>query len=219
MKNYLLVFSFFSTFFINAQELEAQSSVGTVTSMQDIFTKHLKNSTEQEVSGSPFLFSSWNNSGVLYYEGNSYALKKLNYNILSDDIGTLKGVDSVLTYEKVKIDSFSVSKKMFKKYLDSFYEVLSDGSKTSLLKKYEVSIIDGMFNPIDGTKEKSRFKITDDYYKIINNDIVKFYPSKKSVLNSFKEYDIEMNKYIKQNKLSFKKEKDLIQIFDFYNQL
>ncbi len=219
MKNILFVLSFFSILFINAQILEAQSTVGTVTSMNDLFTKHLTNSNNEEVSGNPFLFQNWENTGVVYSERNAHSLKKLNYNIFSDDIGALKGKDSVLIYDKVKIDSFLINKKMFKKYYKSFYEVIYNGSKITLLKKYEVNIVEGMFNPIDGTKEKRRFKTIDDFYIKKGNDIVKYVPSKKTISNIFDEHSDLVKKFIKKDKLSLKKEKDLIQIFKYYDQL
>ncbi len=219
MKKILFVYSFFSIFFVNAQELEAQATVGTVTSMDDIFTKHLKVSGKEEITGNPFLFSKWDNVGVVYSQGNSYSYKKLNYNILSDDIGTLKSKDSVLTFDKVKIDSFIVKNIKFRKYHDLFYEVLYQGSKISLLKKYEIQIVEGMFNPTDGTKEKSRFKTTDDYYIKNSQGVVKFIPSKKSFSAIFEGNADMVKKYMKQNRLSLKKEKDLIDIFEYYNQL
>jgi len=219
MKSLIIISFLLSFFLISSQELATQSSVGTVTSMNDLFTKHLKASGNEEVLGSPFLFSNWENTGVIYSEGNKHSLKKLNYNILSDEVGSLKGKDSVLTYDKVKIDSFLIGKKTFKKYYKSFYEVLYNGAKISLLRKYEVNIIEGMFNPIDGTKEKSRFKTIDDFYIKKGEDIVKYIPSKKTISSVFDEHRDLVKKFIKENKLSLKKEKDLIQIFEYYNQL
>ena len=219
MKEFIFIYLLFSIFFVKAQELEAQSTVGNVISMNDIFTKHLKISGKEEITGNPFLFSNWDNVGVVYSEKKSYSYKKLNYNILSDDIGTLKSKDSVLIFNKVKIDSFIVKNKRFRKYHNWFYEVLYQGSKISLLKKYEVKIVEGMFNPIDGTKEKSRFKITDDYYIEKSSGIVKFVPSKKIISGIFEDEMVMVKKFIKQNRLSLKKEKDLIDVFQFYNQL
>ncbi len=219
MKEFLFIYSLFSIFFVRAQVLEAQSTVGNVISMNDIFTKHLKVSGKEEITGNPFLFSNWDNDGVVYSEKKSYSYEKLNYNILSDDIGILKSRDSVLIFNKVIIDSFIVKNKKFKKYHNWFYEVLHQGSKISLLKKYEVQIVEGMFNPIDGTKRKSRFKIIDDYYIENSSGIVKFVPSKKSILGIFEDEIVMVKKFIKQNKLSLKKEKDLIDVFKYYNQL
>lgn len=219
MKIFLIIYSFFSVLYLNAQVFESQSIVGTVVSMDDIFTKHLNKSANEEILGSPFLFPSWENAGNIYAEGNLHTLNNLNYNILADEIGTLVGKDSVLVFNRTIIDSFSVNKGMFKKYNDLFYQVMYDGSKITLLKKYEVNIVEGMFNPIDGTKKKSRFKTIDDYYIKKSNNIVKLIPSKRSILNIFKEDEIRVKKFIKQNELSFKKEKDLIKIFEYYNQL
>jgi hypothetical protein len=219
MKEFLFIYSLFSIFFVKAQELEAQSTVGNVISMNDIFTKHLKVSGKEEITGNPFLFSNWDNVGVVYSETRSYSYKKLNYNIFSDDIGILKSKDSVLIFSKVKIDSFIVKNKKFRKYHNRFYEVLYQGSKISLLKKYEVQIVEGMFNPIDGTKEKSRFKTTDDYYIENSIGIVEFVPSKKTISSIFEDETVMVRKFIKQKKLSLKKEKDLIEIFKYYNQL
>ena len=221
MKIILLIFSFLPFLFANSQTLEAESTIGSVTSINDLFTKHLKNSSKEEIIGTPFLFPNWENPGIVYSEGNKHSLRKLNYNILSDEIGSLKGKDSVFVYNKAKIDSFTINKKVFKKYNESFYEVLNDGVKINLLKKYKVEIVEGMFNPIDGTKEKNRFKIIDDFYiKSGNNGgFEKYIPSRKSISSIFKENNDLVKKFIKENKLSFKKEEDVIEIFEYYNKL
>lgn len=218
MKKTLILYFFFTIISGHAQKFDAQATVGTVTSMNDIFTKHLKSSSGEEVTGNPFLFSEWNRPGVVYSGENAYPLKEMNYNILSDDIVILRSKDSVFTFNKVKIDSFSIHTKRFKKYNTSFYEVLYNGSEISLLKKYDVEIIEGMFNPMDGTKEKSRFKTVDDFYIEKEKSVVKFIPSKKSITSIFKDKSPSVKKFIKQNKLSLKKENDLIEIFKFYNQ-
>ena len=219
IKKVFIAYFIFSNMHINAQVFETQSGIATIRTLSDVFTEPLNKSGKNEILGSPFLFPNWNNVGKIYSKGNTHSLRNFNYDVLSDDIGTLVGKDSILVFNKVSIDSFSVHKKIFKKYNGQFYNVINEGSKISLLIKHEVYIVEGFLNPIDGIKGKSRFKTIDDYYIKKSNNIVKFIPSKRSILSIFKEDEIRVKKFIKQNKLSFKKEKDLIKIIEYYNQL
>ena len=100
-----------------------------------------------------------------------------------------------------------------------FYEVLDSGSKASLFKKYETRIAEGQLNVTDQTKGPSRLVIMDDYYVLSQDKLMKFKPSKKSLEAVFGEEAQEMKKLVKEKKLNYKKQDDLIRIFEAYNSL
>lgn len=208
-----------SIFYGNSQETNVESAQGTITSMDDFFSKKLVGSGQSEVSGNPFLYDEWNNVGTINSKGKTYNYNNLNYNIYKDEVALSKGKDSVFVIDKDLVDSFTINNKNFQKYNNSFYEVLVLGKKVSLLKKYEIKVIEGMFNPTDGKKEIDRLSIVDDYYVNETGNILKFKPSKKALTKLFSDKENEVNNYIKMNKLSYKKEGDIIKIFKFYNEI
>lgn len=201
---------------IYAQEVDSNQLVG---GMNNLWQYHTFKTAAEDVKGNPFLFEEWNTKGVVYSEGNSFIVDKLNYNIYKEEIGALKEKESVFVYETQYIDSVKIDNKRLHKLEGKFYEVLQTGSKASLFKKYDTRIVDGMVNNMDGTKQKDRLVITDDYYVLTQGKLEIFKPSKGSLEDIFGSQAPEMKKMIKAEKLSYKKEKDLINIFESYNNL
>ena len=201
-----------------SQELEAQAYVGEVISMNDLFSKQLKSKSGSEIKGNPYLYKEWKKNGIVISNGNRHQYHAINYDIYRDQVVVFKSKDSVFIIDKNLIDAFVVNNRKFSQFKGSFYEELYTGSQVSLLKKYEAKIVEGMFNPTDATRQPDRLNIVDDYYIKKGEDIVRFSPSKKSLSETFGISQGELKSYLKKNKLSYKNEKDLIEIFEHYNQ-
>lgn len=204
------------------QGLYAQDEVDSnqlVGGMNNLWQYHSFKTGSEEVKGNPFLFEEWNTKGIVYSDGKYFEVDKLNYNIYKEEIGALKEKESVFAYDTKFIDSVKIDNKRLHKLDGKFYEALQTGSKASLYKKYETRIVEGMFNPTDGTSQKSRLVIMDDYFVITQGDLRKFKPSKGALEDIFGEKAAEMKKLMKANKLNYKKEKDLISIFELFNNL
>jgi len=221
MKNLLalLVVSLLSVMtnqVIYAQEVDSNQLIG---GMNNLWQYHTFKTATEDVKGNPFLFEEWNTKGVVYSDGKIFNVDKLNYNIYKEEIGALKEKESVFVYDSQYIDSVKIDNIRLHKLDGKFYEVLQTGSKASLFKKYDTRIVDGMVNNMDGTKQKDRLVIMDDYYVRTQGKLEIFKPSKGSLEDIFGSEAQEMKKIIKAEKLSYKKEKDLINIFEFYNGL
>lgn len=221
MKNLLalLVVSLLSVMtnqVIYAQEVDSNQLIG---GMNNLWQYHTFKTATEDVKGNPFLFEEWNTKGVVYSDGKIFNVDKLNYNIYKEEIGALKEKESVFVYDSQYIDSVKIDNVRLHKLDGKFYEVLQTGSKASLFKKYDTRIVDGMVNNMDGTKQKDRLVIMDDYYVRTQGKLEIFKPSKGSLEDIFGSEAQEMKKIIKAEKLSYKKEKDLINIFEFYNGL
>lgn len=220
MKYFLTLIVVFLISSVNSQEFDSISSEGNIISMNDVFSKRLFYSNQNEISGSSYLFKNWKNNVFVYSNGETYNLKNINYNIYSNEFSSLRGTDSLFVYDMSKIDSLKINNRFFKKYNGNvIYEVIFEGKKILLLKKYEVKIIEGMFNPIDGTKEKNRFSIMDDYYIMKDGHIEKYKITKKSVLELCSDNQDKVKKYIKKNNLSYKKDSDLKLILKYCEKI
>ncbi len=220
MKYFLTIITLFLISSVKSQEFDSISSEGNIISMNDVFSKRLFYSSQNEIKGSSYLFKDWNNNVVVYSNSKTFNLKSINFNIHSNEFSSLKGTDSLFVYDINKIDSLKINKRFFKKYNgNDIYEVIFESKKTILLKKYEAKIIEGMFNPIDGTREKNRFNIIDDYYIMKGEHIVKYKITKKSVLELCNDNQDKVKKYIKKNNLSYKKDIDLKLILKYCNEI
>ena len=132
---------------------------------------------------------------------------------------TLKEKDSVFIYDGQYIDSVKINDKRLHKLDGTFYEILQTGSKASLYKKHETRIARGQFNPTDGNKQQNRLVIMDDYYVLNQERLMKFSPSNESLKNTFGDQAREVKKIMKAGNLDYKKEDDLIRIFEIFNSL
>jgi len=173
----------------------------------------------KEIKGNPFLFEDWETKGIVYSQGNMLEGDRLNYNIYTNEIMTLKEKDSVFIYDGQYIDSVKINDKRLHKLDGTFYEILQTGSKASLYKKHETRIARGQFNPTDGTKQQNRLVIMDDYYVLYHEKLMKFRPSNESLNNTFGDQAQEIKKIMKAGNLDYKKEDDLIRIFEIFNSL
>jgi hypothetical protein len=220
----------FTTVFLLLQVLVFAQSVGVDNGLKSSF-ENLYDLREMndyniglnsKIKGTVFLFEDWNNKSVVYSIFNTYQLDKLNYNMLNDNFSVELSKDSLYILSKEKIDSVSIDSRTFvKRKLDnkvSFYEKIVQTKSIVLLKKYDVSQKEGSFNPLDGKTSPSVLYKEETYY-IDNNGLTKIKPSKKTILPYFKDKANEVNKFLKENKISFKKDSDLKELFKFYNSL
>ncbi len=206
---------------LSAQE---RQTVGQSGSTSNVITGFLTKPAIQvdgnTIEGNRFLFENWKNKGELYSKGKSLKLDNINYDIYNNQFSELRSNDTLFIFENKLIDSARINGRCLKPDTGKmFKEVLLEGEKISLYKVYNTEIVEGMFNPIDGSKQPSRFKITDDYL-ISKNDISKsFLLSKKEITEVVKDHKSEIEKFIDENNLSYKKEADVIRIFTYYNTL
>ena len=220
MRKIAAFIALITTAVMTGQQLETENSSNSFAGgINSIWQFHTFKAGDEEIKGDPFLFADWNKGGKGYSGDRVVDLGRVNYNIFTDEFGSMKTKDSVFFFNKRMVDSITVRGRSFHNYNNKYYEVLQGGAKASLLKRYEIEIIEGMFNPTDGTTEKSRIKKTDDYYLKKGGQITLFKPSKSSFQTLFGSDESAMKKQMKKEKLSTKKEKDIIRIFELYNQI
>jgi hypothetical protein len=103
-----------------------------------------------------------------------------------------------------------------------FFVNLVSTNRVSLLKKQKVEFIDE--TPAKSSYEKSKpakfDRLKDSYYVKIGSANTIILPSnKKSIAKLFPKYESEIKTFIKENKIKTSKEKDLITLVEYINQL
>ncbi len=103
-----------------------------------------------------------------------------------------------------------------------FFEILSEGRLTLMAREYVVvENVNRYASPyrslnFGGTREI----LTYDYYFLTDNgDINLYQEKKKDLLPYFGLHEDEMERYIKKNRLKVDKQKDLVRIVNYYNEL
>ena len=100
---------------------------------------------------------------------------------------------------------------------NTFYEVLSEGSLT-LLKAYKISYVDK--TSIQSSVPIRRYDTKEILYVYDKqNGIRKIAKNKKEILETLTGKPQEISAYASSHKTNFKSEKDLADLFGYYNQL
>jgi len=177
------------------------------------------------LDGSIFLFDNTETPGLVYLKDKVYKMKNINYNIKNDQFFTKMENDSVFLYTFDNIDKISIKNRDFEEIYNpnenkkSVFEILHKGKKISLLKKHTVKFIPGSDNPMVN-RPRSEFKKKSWYFVKQGKKMTKIKPKKSAILNLVDTNSRkEVVKYIKDQKLSLKKETDLIKLIDYCNSL
>ncbi|MEO8116029.1 MAG: hypothetical protein ABI653_00185 [Bacteroidota bacterium] len=97
----------------------------------------------------------------------------------------------------------------------TYYQMLDSG-KVTLLKYYASYFLDNK-EPFSNRSTRT-YHISETYFAFLPNDkLVKVKLTKDDIMALFKDKQAAMDTYIQKNKTKFKKEKDIIELFHFYN--
>ncbi len=172
------------------------------------------------LDGSIYLFENWENKGEIQIENRKYFVTNINFNINQDKILMRMEGDSTFVFDVMSTDKFSINGKQFTSVYSSsenknkIYEVLFKDKDRSLLKGYFLSYIEASPNPMVN-RGRNQIKRGHSYFIYENGKLKPFRLKKSSTLNlASSDKSKEIEQYVKSNKLSYKKEKDIVRIFD-----
>lgn len=162
------------------------------------------------------LFPTWRNKGVLFYNKEEYQISNINFNISENKVSCKLKNGEYFIFRSMDIPMFSINNRLFKKKGRSYFEVLLEADEAYFYKRYDIRYKDGVKHRIGGGNvNPSRFVLTHSYL-IKSGDVTKTLESnKKSILEFFKLQQVVLKKFVKENKLSYKKENDLVKIISY----
>ena len=194
---------------------------------EDFRAKVVLEKTYTDVKGSPYFFDYWSLGVVKMASGASYKDMSLKYDqvtgelIFKDKDGKYLGfADPIAEFKLIdKTDSFRIFRSGLKatdgNSDKSFFEVLYDGS-TTLLRDPQKNIVEHRaYN--SSTAVKSIVE-TPAYYVLVNDQLVKIKKDKKSILGVLTNPD-QLDKYINDNKLNLKDDRDLAKLMLYYDSI
>lgn len=169
-----------------------------------------------------YYFKSFDNTSVIEFSGKSYKINNLNVDITNNNFVSQVANDSLFVFSN--LDKAFINNKEFIKKDNSIYEVLVNGNKITLEIKNLAVLRDEIIDRLTGKPLQPKKYILKKEY-IINNKQTESISSlrklkKKSILSFInKKYKKEVLDFSKKQKLSFKDEKDLKKILNYYNSL
>lgn len=194
---------------------------------EDFRAKTVLEKTYTDVKGSPYLFDNWSLGIVKMSSGSSYKDMSLKYDqvtgelIFQDKSGKSLGFADPIAEFKIidKNNAFRIFRSGYKAADNnsdkSFYEVLYDGG-TTLLKDPKKNIVEHRsYN--SSTAVKSVVE-TPAYYAVVNGQLIKFKKDKKAILAALPNSG-KLDKYIEDNKLNVKDDKDLAKVMLYYDSV
>lgn len=182
--------------------------------------------------GSKFLYETWTTGDVLQEDNKYFNGMNLKYNIYDDQLIFKNQKDEILAFKTLvkefhlyeDVDDTTKTVRVYKngfpeveKYnKKSYYQVLVDG-KVMLLKKYYLSFVESM--PY-GTSDIQKTLIPNQaYYLFFNGKMTKVKKQKDNILSTLPNQKSALNLYVKNEKIKFKTDEDLIKVLSYYNTL
>jgi len=168
----------------------------------------------KDIDDNIYVFPTWKNYGVLYVNKKTYQLNNINFNVETNSFESRLKKDQLFSYGKSSLDSVSINNHLFKKIGNSFYEVLYEKGGDLFLKKHDVKYVKGEDKRLGGPRGKTKVSLDYKYLIVSKDDFKKIELNKKSIINFFDE-DSKLKSFVKKERLSYKKEKDVIKIIDY----
>ena len=214
-----------SAFLLKAKSNTIEQFYKSVRETAPVFQGREFVSYGQKIKGSPFFLFDKPVKGSLVYNGIEYAEISFAYDMVGDKviISDYNG-QSQLVAPPEKINHFVLgTHEFFRPETDirfmglidtGFYEILYPGKTMVVAKKWkQVQYFQG--------EEQAYSFIASAIYYVYDQEIFRDVSSQKELLSIFKGQEKEIKKMLRQQKLSFKrnKEQSLIKAANYYDQL
>jgi hypothetical protein len=178
------------------------------------------------VHGTPYMDDAFV-QGEIYY-GNTIHKVPVRYNIFQDlmeykENGQTLLLDANTSIKKVHFGTnmFVVEKFEFKRKTKYGFLALLDSGKVMLFSKKVVNYLGAQKGrALDGGDEPARYTRSADvfYYKVGDGDVLEV-GNVKSMIASFPGKQEELTLFAKKEKISARREEELIQLVQYYNSL
>lgn len=185
----------------------------------------IKEASHKNIDGSSHLNENWVRGVVKMIGKDELGVDSLNFDVYSNNLlFQNKGITYYVS-DNNNIEYFMIGNSKFlniriSEFKNSFFELLSDGSKIKLLKSYKCVIVKG--KPSDGIipAVNDKYKLTKEYFIFNKDSVIKEYSnSKNNLIKLLNDKKNEIEGFIKLNKINIKNEKGLIEVFNYYNSL
>jgi hypothetical protein len=212
---------------------EAQRAAQTEIIANDMMAQQTGINKDASVKGTPFIINQWAKGELTTTKGVTVSNLNVNVNLTTNELyyQDASGKTLVATQGEVLrvafIDSltFPFMPYVFKtgypvigkQNENYFYQVLTEGDAELLVKK--TKILRSTKNNISGIIANEYENHTPVYYVYFKQQMHSLKPSKKNMLSLFPDKEDLIEKFIETNSINFKKEADLITVFNYYNSL
>lgn len=185
----------------------------------------------RDVEGSPFLYEQWLLGSVFTKSGGKFEDVELKYNVYRDFLTyRKKGQEYVLSPDRVAAFDLKVTpvskplrfeRRVYEGENPRYYQIVFDGQSVDLLQMYSKKFLKGRANT-DGYsagRNDDRFIDDSDLLLARQGKLERFKKSRRGVLKKAGAHRKELQRFVKQNELSYKKTSDLVIILAHFDML
>lgn len=179
---------------------------------------------KSKVKGNVYLFDNWNSVGAMITEqGEKFKLVSINYDTKQDRFVTMTAPDSVFVFSAQSIKQVRLNNKNFKRYREQgiykYYEVIAFAKGLELLKKSSKELRKGAKDPFTNSYKSDKFILITKYFFNSNLGMKELKLRKGPFLGFFGEDAKKIKSIMSKHRLSYKKEEDLVKLFDLYKKI
>ncbi len=225
MKNTFTLLALLFTITIFSQKARVErNTTSKIDYTKGTWIKPSKDNSD--VTGTPYLLDNWSSTGNIIIDSKTkITVRNFNLNTRLNRFVSKKTKDSLYVFDFSQIKRVDLNNKKYKRFKNlhndniGYYQIIAIGKDITLLKREKKYFKEGKLNPLTQTIGRSSYVLKSRYYIESNNEITNFKIKKKTILKLFKEKSDVMKKYISKNRFSYKSDKDLALIFDYYRSL
>jgi len=169
-----------------------------------------------------YYFESFKNKAVIKDSKKEFKINNLNIDLVDNSFVSKINKDSIFVFTNLK--KAFINNKEFIKKDNSIYEILVSGKKIELKVKYFSEKRDEIIDNLTGKTLKPKHYIQKKEYVLLDKLSLETSTfkkiKKKNIINLVdKEFKDDLIRFSKKEKLSFKNEKELKKILNYYNSL
>ena len=213
-------------FILNTQNLEPHQ----VDVIDGIATMRYTNSAAS-IKGSPYLNKEFEEGIMTTLDGTVIPGLKYRYDIYGDRMQFIVNGDTATINKPLALSSLEVGNRKFVyevflveagKVATGYFEVIEETETLTVLHRRQIEIEQDIYvsnyGGGGGTKEFMMKNVNSYFVKPIDSAALQV-RNKKGLLNSLSDHQDQVKQYMKEHKISVKKEEDLQELAKFYNSL
>jgi hypothetical protein len=206
-----------------------KTSVYPFLNMYDLSGKLIPTNISSYSEGYPYVTESFNKGVVEFSNGMQSTDLVMNYNLFDNTIRFKRDSNEYIMMDAVKgfvlTDSYGVKYEFKNNFPNleknssaTFYQVLSKGRNFQLLKHVSKKIVSTYHY---GISETNKIESYNQYYlyDITNAKLIKTKKSVTSIITALPFYEKAIDRYLNQNEVNLKKEKQLIGLIEHLNSM
>lgn len=179
-------------------------------------------SNDNSIKGSTFLYDTFNNeSTILDASGNNYTINNFNIDLKDNSFVSRVTKDTLFYFQN--ISQVKIGDKVFKKIDGEIYSNLYLGNKISLYEQYSVILKEAVIDKLSykEIKPKHWLRSRKTVYSLgTTKSFKELKKGKKEILKLLAADKVKAVKaFMKSNSLSYRKEEDIIKLFEYYDSL